>query len=138
MNTGTTKDQAPVYGIRPQKPGMYLGLFHGRDTPHEAMNGWGFDGPALGPLKHVHTTYACSMNVEFSSLSDAYMLTGSNDTFLELQLDGDLLCFDGKLYGDWTVYMVKPEECFRLPDSFRQKTRSNDLRRQARPIPKKD
>jgi hypothetical protein len=60
---------APVYGIRPQKPGMYLGLFHGRDSPHEAMNGWGFDGPALGPLKHVHTTYACSMNVEFTSLS---------------------------------------------------------------------
>jgi hypothetical protein len=29
---------APVYGIRPPKPGMYLGLFHGRDTPHEAMN----------------------------------------------------------------------------------------------------
>jgi hypothetical protein len=39
---------APVYGIRPHKPGMYLGLFHGRDTPHEAMNEWGFDGPALG------------------------------------------------------------------------------------------
>ena len=49
MNTDTTKDQTPVYGIRPQKPGMYLGLFHGRDTPHEAMHGWGFDGPALGP-----------------------------------------------------------------------------------------
>ena len=65
---------APVYGTRPQKPGMYLGLFHGRNTPHEAMNGWGFDGPALGPLKHVHTTYACSMNVEFTSLSDAQQI----------------------------------------------------------------
>jgi hypothetical protein len=126
---------APVYGIRPQKPGMYLGLFHGRDTPNEAMNGWGFDGPALGPLKHVHTTYACSMNVEFTSQSDAHLLTGSNDTFLELQLDGDLLCFGGKLYGDWTVYMVKPEECFRPPDTFRQNTRPNDLCRQAKPIP---
>jgi hypothetical protein len=36
---------------------MYLGLFHGRDSPREAMNSWGFDGPALGPLKHVHITY---------------------------------------------------------------------------------
>jgi len=52
--------------------------------------------------------------------------------FLELQLDGDLLCFDGKLYGDWTVYMGSPEECYRPPDTFRQNTRPNDLRRQAK------
>jgi hypothetical protein len=135
MNTDTTKDQAPVYGIRPQKPGMYLGLFHGRDTPNEAMNDWGFDGPALGPLKHVHTTYASNMHVQFNCLSDAHLLTGNNDTYLELQLDGGLLCFDGKLYGDWTVYVVTPEECFRTPDTFRQNTRSNDLRRQAKPRP---
>ena len=32
---------APVYGIRPQKPGMYLGLFHGRKKPDQAMSGWG-------------------------------------------------------------------------------------------------
>ena len=126
---------APVYGIRPQKPGMYLGLFHGRKTPDQAMSGWGFDGPALGPLIYFHTTYACSVNLQFTSLSDAHLLTGNNDTFLELQIDGDLLCFDGKLYGDWTVYMVTPEECFRPPDTFRQNTRPNDLRRQAKPRP---
>ena len=88
---------APVYGIRPQKPGMYLGLFHGRDTPNQVMNDWGFDGPALGPLIYFHTTYACSVNLQFTSPSDAHLLTGNNDTFLELQIDGDLLCFDGKL-----------------------------------------
>jgi hypothetical protein len=75
------------------------------------------------------------MNVEFTCLNDAHLLTGSNDTFLELQLDCDLLCFGGKLYGDWTVYMVSPEECFRPPDTFRQNTRPNDLRRQAKPVP---
>jgi hypothetical protein len=31
--------------------------------------------------------------------------------------------------------MVKPEECFRPPDTFRKNTRPNDLRRQAKPIP---
>ena len=72
------------------------------------------------------------MNVEFTSLNDAHLLTGNNDTFLELQLDGALLCFGGKLYGDWTVYMVTPEECFRPPDTFRQNTRPNDLRSQAK------
>jgi hypothetical protein len=126
---------APVYGIRPQKPGMYLGLFHGRKKPDQAMSGWGFDGPALGPLIYFHTTYAFSVNLQFTCQSDAHLLTGNNDTFLELQIDGDLLCFDGKLYGDWTVYMVTPEECFRPPDTFRQNTRPNDLRRQAKPIP---
>ena len=126
---------APVYGIRPQKPGMYLGLFHGRKKPDQAMSGWGFDGPALGPLIYFHTSYACSVNLQFTCPSDAHLLTGNNDTFLELQMDGDLLCFDGKLYGDWTVYMVTPEECFRPPDTFRQNTRPNDLRRQAKPRP---
>jgi hypothetical protein len=51
-----------------------------------------------------------------------------------LAINGDLLCFDGKLYGDWTVYWVSPEKCFRPPDTFRQNTRPNDLRRQAKPI----
>jgi hypothetical protein len=31
--------------------------------------------------------------------------------------------------------MVKPEECFRPPDTFRQNNRTNDLRRQSKPIP---
>jgi hypothetical protein len=33
------------------------------------------------------------------------------------------------------VYWVSPEECFRPPDTFRQNTRPNDLRRQAKPRP---
>ena len=135
MANHTQAADASVYGIRPQKPGMYLGLFHGRKKPDQAMSGWGFDGPALGPLIYFHTTYACSVNLQFTCPSDAHLLTGNNDTFLELQMDGDLLCFDGKLYGDWTVYMVTPEECFRPPDTFRQNTRPNDLRKQAKPIP---
>lgn len=135
MPNHTPPADAPVYGIRPQKPGMYLGLFHGRDTPDEVMNGWGFDGPALGPVQYFHTTYASAVHLQFTSESDATLLTSNNDTFLELQMNGDLLCFDCKLYGDWTVYMVTPEECFRPPDTFRQNTRPNDLRRQVKPIP---
>jgi hypothetical protein len=85
---------APVYGIRPQKPGMYLGLFHGRKKPDQAMSGWGFDGPALGPLKHVHTIYACNVHVQFTCPSDAHLLTGKNDTFLELQMNAPTICAD--------------------------------------------
>jgi hypothetical protein len=114
---------------------LYLGLFHGRDTPGQAMHGWGFDGPAIGPLRYFHTTYACSVHLEFVSPTDAQLFTGTHDTLMDLDINDDLLCFDGKLYGDWTVYMVTPEECFRPPDTFRQNTRPNDLRRQAKPIP---
>ena len=132
MHTAPDPSTTPIYGVRPSKPGLYLGLFHGRDTPNEAMNDWGFDGPAIGPLRYFHTTYACSVNVEFVSPTDAQLFTGTHDTLMDLAINGDLLCFDGKLYGDWTVYWVSPEECFRPPDTFRQNTRPNDLRRQAK------
>ena len=45
MHPQTNTETMPVYGARPSKPGLYLGLFHGRDTPNQAMHGWGFDGP---------------------------------------------------------------------------------------------
>ena len=133
MHTLTDITATPVYGIRPGKPGLYLGLFHGRDTPDHAMNEWGFDGPAIGPLRYVHTTYACEVRVEFISPTDAQLFTGTHDMVMELNINGDLLCFEGKLYGDWTVYWVTPEECHRPLDSFRQNTRLNDLRKQAKP-----
>ena len=34
--------ELPTYGSKPTRPGMYLGLFHGRSRPREAMNDWGF------------------------------------------------------------------------------------------------
>ena len=54
----TPTAELPTYGSKPTRPGMYLGLFHGRDKPREAMNDWGFNGPLIGPLEmgahHVH------------------------------------------------------------------------------------
>lgn len=41
--------------------------------------------------------------------------------------DGNLLVFNDLYYGDWTVYCVKPEDCERPTDTFRQTTRKNDL-----------
>lgn len=70
MYPATDSSTTPVYGVRPSKPGLYLGLFHGRDTPNQTMHGWGFDGPAIGPLRYFHTTYACSVHVEFVSPTD--------------------------------------------------------------------
>jgi hypothetical protein len=123
-----TKPEATYtkYQEQPHKPGLYLGLFHGRNEPAEQMEGWGFTGPAIGPLKWVHTTYANNIKIEFENAGDAAIFF-VEDRFYELRLDGDLLIFDGKYYGDWTVYYVTPEDCARPADTFRKVTRRNDL-----------
>lgn len=121
---GTT---VPQYGHKPQKPGLYLGLFHGRHHPRQAMNGWGFDGPTIGPLRWCHTTYAFDIKIEFENDADALEYFGAAQSQFEMTVDGDLLVFGGKYFGDWTVYYVGPEDCERPPDTFRDTTRVNNL-----------
>lgn len=64
----------PAYGDTPTqsnlKPGLYLGLFHGRSTPDEVVDDWGFAGPIIGPLEYVHTTYACDVKLKFVEPAD--------------------------------------------------------------------
>ena len=87
----------------------------------------------MGPLEFFHTTYANTIHLKFENVDDAELITGKSEVYLELELMDDLLYFDGKFYGDWTVYMVETEECFRPPDTFRKANRRNVLRKQARP-----
>ncbi len=75
--------------------GMYLGLFHGRDDVTADMPDWGFDGPVIGPLEFVHTTYGDTVKV---------CLRGNQAETLFIQLVGDCLPFGDKFYGDWTVF----------------------------------
>lgn len=111
--------------------GLYIGFFHGRNTPEEAMDDWGFDGPVIGPLKWWHTTYNCNVRgelVEPSSqehreLLSAYIeaglvrdrsftCNGYHHLAAELQLDvnNDLAVIGGKYYGDWSVFCIKNGE----------------------------
>lgn len=76
------------------KTGVYLGLFHGRNSVEEELNDWGFDGPVIGPLKYVHTTYA--NRVRFCPI-------GEYDSIIVQVIDG-MIELDGKFYGDWTVF----------------------------------
>jgi hypothetical protein len=117
----------PCYGSRPQKPGLYLGLFHGRLAPNEEMKGWGFDGPTIGPLKWCHTTYVHDIKIEFETAADALPYFGINEVQFEMETDGDLLVYDDKYFGDWTVYYVPAEDCARPADAFRETLRINDL-----------
>jgi len=117
----------PKYGSKPKKPGLYLGLFHGRHYPQQLMSGWGFDGPTIGPLKWCHTTYAHDIKIEFENAEDAVDYFGDAEDQFEMAMNGDLLIFDGKYFGDWTVYYVGPDECERPADTFRKTTRVNNL-----------
>jgi len=115
----------PTYGEESAKPGMYLGLFHGRDEPKQKMDDWGFKGPMIGPLRWVHTTYTQTIKIAFESVSDAARFFSAHHAEHFMELDGDLLVFAGKYYGDWTVFVVDPEDCERPPDSFRRNQRCN-------------
>jgi hypothetical protein len=75
--------------------GAYLALYHGRVDPKQDMDDWGFDGPVIGPIKWVHTTYAGEIKVCLQDEDDASIL---------IPIVEGCVSFDGKYYGDWTVY----------------------------------
>lgn len=52
------------------KPGLYLRLFHGRNSPDDQLDDWGFDGPFIGPLESVHCTYATALRLSFVDHED--------------------------------------------------------------------
>ena len=115
----------PAYGTRPKKPGLYLALLHGREYPQQQMSDWGFDGPLIGPLEWCHTTYATHVRIKFSVEEDEglYFEEACFPDAQDIFIHEDLITYDGKFYGDWTVFSVSPEETERLPDTFRDAAR---------------
>ncbi len=126
-DTEAAKSALPQYGSKPKKPGLYLGLFHGRHHPSQPMTDWGFNGPTIGPLRWCHTTYALDIKIEFEVAADAMEYFGVAQEQFEMAVNADLLVFGGMYYGDWTVYYVKPDDCERPADTFRETRRVNDL-----------
>ena len=125
--TEAANSPLPQYGSKPKKPGLYLGLFHGRTHPREQLDNWGFDGPTIGPLRWYHTTYLSDIKIEFEAAADALPYFGEAEVQFELPVNGDLLSYGGMYYGDWTVYYVAPDDCERPADTFRETRRVNDL-----------
>ena len=117
----------PIYGRKPQKPALYLGLFHGRRSPLERMDDWGFDGPTIGPLKWCHTTHAFNIKIQFVNSVDALNYFGVQREQFLLDINGDLVVLGGMYYGDWTVYYVGADGCERPNDTYRDATRANEL-----------
>ncbi len=113
----------PQYGSKPKGPGLYLGLFHSRHDPNDQMIEWGFNGPLIGPLVFVHTTYTNNIKLGFESDTDARRyFPVQTDTFLAVS--DDMVLFDSKFYGDWTVFYVGEDDCALPRDTFRNVPRS--------------
>lgn len=130
--------QVPVYGSAPEKPGLYLALFHGRNSRDEQMDDWGFEGPIIGPLEWVHTTYAAHLRLKFTSEEDEkrYFAEALGPDAHDFFIDGDMIAYAGKFYGDWSVFYVSERETRKPPDTFRRSIRVNppyrlDIQRQA-------
>lgn len=88
---------------------VYLYLFHGRATAAQDMDTWGSEGPTIGPLTYVHTTYATEVKIrgtrevleKYFPDAEIHFHDGYGDH--AIQLDGDCLPYAGKVYGDWSV-----------------------------------
>lgn len=99
---------------------LYLHLFHGRDAKDSDMDGWGFNGPTIGPVEYVHGTYGCDIKFALPRAETAIMFPEEierdnefrarhanavvRDEFdIFLPVDDGLVVYDGKFYGDWSV-----------------------------------
>ena len=117
---GDTDATSPV----PEAPGLYLHLYHGRKDPDENLEDWGSEGPVIGPLAYVHTTYMC--DVKFAAAPDVmdrffpavmaeWCARGLSNVAgplcdWRLTIFDDYVEYDGIYYGDWTVFAATPSE----------------------------
>ena len=115
----------PLYGSKPDEPGLCLGLFHGRKDPDDQMIEWGFNGPLIGPLRFVHTTYTNAIKLGFHSAVDEKRYFPTQDMPM-LTINGDMVCYQDCYYGDWTVFYATDCDVHAPEDSFRQSPRPSE------------
>jgi hypothetical protein len=87
---------------------MQLHLFHGRTTPDESLQDWGFDGPTINEITSLTGTYG-ELYVHFENeqhLYKAQKQTGWDifgDFALALRFQEDLLQTADGYFGDWEL-----------------------------------
>jgi hypothetical protein len=106
----------------PLEPGkLYLRLYHGRATPDEQLEDWGSEGPVIGPLEYVHTTYMCDVKFAaapavmdrffpevIQSWRDAGYSNADGPTCdWQFSIVNDLIEYRGTFYGDWSVFVAE-------------------------------
>lgn len=87
---------------------MQLYLFHGRKTPDEHLQDWGFDGPTINEITSLTGTYG-EMYVHFENeqhLYKAQKQTGWDlfgDFALAVRFQEDLVQTIDGYFGDWDL-----------------------------------
>ena len=87
----------------PPVAGLYLHVFHGRNSPTEDLEDWGFEGPYIGPLESFGCTYG---SLKFTFLGDDE--TTHLDDIPNSGIFEDLIVVEGKYYGDYVVMVYNP------------------------------
>lgn len=93
--------------IRNLSNSLNLYLIHGRKTPDESLDDWGFDGPVLKNCIGVHSTYG-EIRAIFATPQDALKaktLTGweegHDDNELMIKFHEDVIHTTTGYFGDW-------------------------------------
>ena len=92
---------------------IYLRLYHGfkSDEERKAAEGWGEEGPIIGPLEYVHTTYGSHIKCRIAENSSHFQtkyadlnLDIRDGKDFDLLLVDDCIALNGVFYGDWVVF----------------------------------
>lgn len=78
---------------------IFIELLHGRHTPDEELEDWGFDGPVLGPFPWFHMTYGGDVNLGDQGL----IVMGKQVEFPVPDAKEGLIHFLGAYYGDMSI-----------------------------------
>lgn len=109
-------------------PLMRLITLHGRRSPDEQMDDWGFDGPSFDGIRAIHVTYSSQYNLHFETTEFAQKcvdVTGwewFDEDAVQMQFHDDLLYMpnSSEYFGDWELQTVEgngraiPQEADRL------------------------
>lgn len=97
-----SKIKIPMMGDRPANSGLYLNLYHGRKDLSQDPDGWGSEGPLIGPLTRLKMTYLSCISLTFEAELDALQY-GLDIDLPELGTDEDCVEYQGVFYGDWSL-----------------------------------
>lgn len=88
---------------------LELIMFHGRTSPQQEMDDWGFSGPTIKGIVWHHTTYNTHQRVGFADpilARQAQELTDwdwADELVLRIPIVEDLMVAKGRYYGDWEL-----------------------------------
>lgn len=87
-----------------QPTGLYLFLYHGRDDPDMEMEGWGYEGPVIGPLENVTITYLDNVELRCTDAVARKFFPDEVGGLIFLKHEEGCIEYNGSYYGDFTVY----------------------------------